>query len=53
MVQIEELQDKVNSWNDAEEFYDPEKLRAALDYPTFPVKPMSIPSPRRMTCHNS
>ena len=39
MVEVQEVRDKVNTLNDATEFFDPLilKQRAALDYPTFPV----------------
>ena len=47
MVQIQELQDKVNSVNDAREFYD------SVDYSTFPSQSMSVPSPRGMISRDS
>ena len=36
-VRIPELQDKVNSLNDAREFCDPENGKQFWGYPTFPV----------------
>ena len=45
MVQIQELQDKVKSLNDAEVFCDPETASSSgLSH--VPSQPMSIPSPR-------
>ena len=39
MAQIQELQDKVKSLNEAKEFCDPENCEQLLDCPTFPVSP--------------
>ena len=52
MVQIQELQDKVNSMNDAKEFCDPETASSSgLSH--VPSQPMSIPSPRGMINRDS
>ena len=52
MVQIQELQDKVNSLNDAKEFYDLETASSSgLSH--VPSQPVSIPSPRGMIGRNS
>ena len=52
MVQIQELQDKVNSLNDAKEFCDLETARSSgLSH--VPSQPTSVPSPRRMMCRDS
>ena len=45
MVQIQELQDNVNSLNDAKEFCHPETASGLSHVPS---QPMSIPSPRGM-----
>ena len=46
MVQIRELQDKVNSLNDAKEFHDPETASGSgLSH--VPSQPLIIPSPSR------
>ena len=52
VVQIQELQDKVNSWNDTKEIWIL-KLRGALDYHHVPSQPMSITSPRGMISRDS
>ena len=45
MVQIQDLQDKVNSLNEAKEFCDPETASSSgLSH--LPSQPMKIPSPR-------
>ena len=43
MVQIQKLQDKVNSFNDAKEFCDPETASSSGLY-HIPSQPMSIPA---------
>ena len=52
MVQIQELQDKVNSFNDAKEFYDPETTNSS-GVSHVPSPAMSIPSPRGMISRDS
>ena len=52
MVQIQELQDKVNSLNDAKEFYDPE-IASISGLSSVPSQLMSIPSPRGLSSRNS
>ena len=48
MVQIQALQDKVNSLSDAKEVYDPETASSSgLSH--VPSQPMSFQSPREMT----
>ena len=47
LFQSPELQDKVNSLNDAKEFYDPETASSA-GFSNVPSQPVSIPSPRGM-----
>ena len=53
MLQIQELQDKMNSRNDAEEFYDPETASSS-GFSHVPSQPMSILGPigmiRRDSC---
>ena len=52
LTQIQELQDKVKSLNDAKEFYDPETASSsALSH--FPSQPTSVPSPRGMISRDS
>ena len=52
MAQIQELQDKVNSSDDAKEFYDPETaFSSGLSH--VPCQLMSIPSPRGMISRDS
>ena len=52
MLHIQELHDKVNSWNDAQEFYDPETASSSgLSH--VPSQPMSLPSPRGMISRES
>ena len=45
MVQIQELQDKENSWSDAKEFYDPDTASRS-GFSHGPSQFVSIPSPR-------
>ena len=52
MVQIQELQDKVNSWKDAKEFYDP-PTASSSGLSNVPSQPMGIPSPRGTTSRDS
>ena len=52
LAQIQALQDKMNSLNDAKEFNDPETANSSgLSH--VPSQPMSIPSPRGMTSRDS
>ena len=49
MVQIKELQGRVNSVNDARQFFDPEPANSSgLSH--VPSQPRSIPSPRGLIC---
>ena len=52
MLQIQELQDKMNSGNDAEEFYNPETASSS-GFSHVPSQPMSILSPRGMIRRDS
>ena len=52
MVQILELQDKVNSLNDLKECYDPETASSSGLF-FVPSQPMSIPSPRGVISRES
>ena len=52
MVQIQELQDKVNSSNGANEFYGPETVSSS-ELSKVPSQPISIPSPRGMLSRDS
>ena len=52
MVQIQELQDKVNSPNDAREFFDPETA-SSFGSSHVPSQPLSIPSLRELISHDS
>ena len=52
MVQIQELQEKVKSLNDATEFYDPETASSSgLSH--VPSLLVSVPSPRALICRDS
>ena len=52
MVHIQELQDTVNSWNDSQDFYDPETASSSgLSH--VPSQPVSVPSPRGMVSRDS
>ena len=52
MLQIRKLQDKMNSGNDAKEFYDPETARSS-GFSSVPSQPVSILSPRGMLRRDS
>ena len=52
MFHIQELQDKLNSWNDAQEFHDPE-IASSSRLSHVPSQPMSLPSPRGMISRES
>ena len=52
MVQIQELQHKVNSPNDAREFFDPETA-SSFGSSHVPSQPMSIPSLRELISRDS
>ena len=52
MVQIQELQHKVNSPNDAREFFDP-VTASSFGSSHVPSQPMSIPSLRELISHDS
>ena len=45
MVQLQEIQDKVNALNDSRESHDPETASSS-GLPHVPSQPMSNPSPR-------
>ena len=52
MVQVQELQDQVNSLNDARHFFDPETASSSgLSH--VPSQPMGIPSPRGLVSRGS
>ena len=46
MVQIQELQDKLISLNDAKEFHDPQTASSSV-FSHVPSQPVSIPSPSK------
>ena len=52
LAQIQDLHDKINSLNDAGEYYDPETASSS-GVSHVPSQPMSIPSPRRMISRDS
>ena len=52
MFHIQELQDKLNSWNDAQEFHDPE-IASSSRLSHVPSQPMSLPSPGGMISRES
>ena len=52
LAQIQELQDKVNSLDDAKEFYDPGPASSS-GMSHVPSQPLSIPNPRGLICRDS
>ena len=52
LTHIQDLQNKVNSWTDARDFYDPETASSSGSSHV-PSQPLIIPSPRGMFCRDS